>query len=89
MNEAFGEGRRRCFLPQPGDWRWFPAGQPAWWQAKGRGPAGRDPGGREAVQADPRQVPSRGGAEDEKRLYCWLRDNFDTTFKSIYAWWSS
>ena len=41
---------------------------------------GRDPGGREAVQADPRQLPEvhRGDAQ-ERRLYQWLQHNFDTT----------
>ena len=50
-------------------WLGWSAGQPG---RQGRDPVGRDPGGREAVQADPRQVPEeqrwRCGREEAVRL---------------------
>jgi len=78
LNEAFGEGWEKECFPIPNRWS-FPAGPPG--ESQGRGPVGRDPGGREAVQADPRQLPEvhRGDADERRRLYCWLQKNMDTT----------
>jgi len=61
VRRGMGEG----VLPLPGDrWLGWSGWQPGWWRCQGRGPVGRDPGGREAVQADPRQVP------EEQRRRC-------------------
>jgi len=54
-------------------WLGWSAGQPG---LQGRDPVGRDPGGREAVQADPRQVPAvqrRCGREEAVPLAAQLQ----------------
>jgi hypothetical protein len=85
LNEAFGEGWEKECFPYLGTGGWvFQAGnQPI--REEGRGPVGRDPGGREAVQADPRQVPEgqrwRCGRDEAVH---WLQDNMDTT-SGIYT----
>ena len=74
LNEAFGEGwEKECFpCLETGGWRFQPGRDEAQWDAT-----------LEAVklfkQTHGRFPRARGGDAEERKLYSWLQNNFDTT----------